>query len=580
MKNIRKKIISSAVLCVTVLTLIFPGLSLAAEEVEEIEKNQIIFLLDASKSMEKDEQWISAVDSALLISSSLPENYETALLAYNTDIAYGLKFGEVNADKREELVNLEMQGYTDPAVALFDALDLYGEEDGEKRVIFISDGEISMKEEEQTKRAEMDFEDAVNRAVTQGVKIDMFILPDEKTQNQILYGSEITSGSLYSKTADETLEHMAVSYLFESLALNRIELGMSHTDIGNISVDLQDSYMQNAKIVFDTEFDIENVHVSGQCEQLNITQGNKFAVAELTNPLETSISVDYTLSERGGVHAYLIKEYELQSTAKSTYLQDQDAFQIEVNIVNHKNKNFLDADNTSSATNILIDGQTTGYEVNNGTAVINIPADESKNITLDIDFTGNNSMIHCDELVHQLKLTVPVIEEEPDYTVLWIVLIALCIVILFLTIFYERKKQKKKLEEDIEKLEKEEMNIIGYELSGQVTIYLLKGGGEDVPPYSIKLFGKGKKMFSFNWMKDRCDLQLHLIDDDKIKFSGGKNHTLCLKNTGCATVVKGNEILLQDKKYYLNYGEKILLIFNDGEVEAELHYKNIKPSER
>ena len=49
------------------LSLLFPARVLAAEknEINEItEKKQIIFLLDASKSMQGDGQWIEAADSA------------------------------------------------------------------------------------------------------------------------------------------------------------------------------------------------------------------------------------------------------------------------------------------------------------------------------------------------------------------------------------------------------------------------------------------------------------------------------------------------------------------------------------
>ncbi|MCC3343989.1 hypothetical protein [Roseburia inulinivorans] len=51
-----------------------------------------------------------------------------------------------------------------------------------------------------------------------------------------------------------------------------------------MTVDLQDTYMQNAKILLVSGENIEDFHVTGQCESLNMLQGNKFAVAELENP--------------------------------------------------------------------------------------------------------------------------------------------------------------------------------------------------------------------------------------------------------------------------------------------------------
>lgn len=74
-----------------------------------------------------------------------------------------------------------------------------------------------------------------------------------------------------------------------------------------MTVDLQDTYMQNAKILLVSGENIEDFHVAGQCESLNMLQGNKFAVAELENPLERQITMDYSLENRGNVHTYLIK---------------------------------------------------------------------------------------------------------------------------------------------------------------------------------------------------------------------------------------------------------------------------------
>lgn len=143
------------------------------------------------------------------------------------------------------------------------------------------------------------------------------------------------------------------------------------------------------------------------------------------------------------------------------------------------------------------------------------------------------------------------------------------------------KKEKKKEEAARKEIEEgKESVFVRYDFSGQVVVYLLKGGEEDLPPCSVKLFGKGNKIYSFEWMKEQCGIPFELEDADRISFSGGRNHSLCFNNAGNATIVKGNEILIRDKKYFLNYGEKILLIFSNGEVEIELHYKNIKPSER
>lgn len=90
-------------------SLLFPVRALAAEKDEITEKKQIIFLLDASKSMQGDGQWIEAADSACMIASALPKEYEVALLVYNTEIVYEEDFGNINQKTRHALESAQWQ---------------------------------------------------------------------------------------------------------------------------------------------------------------------------------------------------------------------------------------------------------------------------------------------------------------------------------------------------------------------------------------------------------------------------------------------------------------------------------------
>lgn len=158
------------------LSLLFPARVLAAEknEINEItEKKQIIFLLDASKSMQGDGQWIEAADSACMIASALPKEYEVALLVYNTEIVYEEDFGNINQKTRHALETVELQGYTTPAVALETAADMFDSAAADKRVVFISDGEISLRDQSETETAIRQFENMVDQIAEQGIKCNL-----------------------------------------------------------------------------------------------------------------------------------------------------------------------------------------------------------------------------------------------------------------------------------------------------------------------------------------------------------------------------------------------------------------------
>ncbi len=565
---------------------VFPQNVFAAEQSDRIDKaveHQIIFLLDASKSMRGDGQWIEAADSACMIASALPEGYEAALLVYNAEIVYQEDFGNITQRTRRSLESVELKGYTTPAMALEKAFDMFDSSCADKRIVVVSDGEISMMGEQETQDAVDRFERAVDTAAAQKIKIDMFEVPTEDVENQVSYATTLTSGELHTVGENHAIEEIAARYLFQTLQLEKIELGESFSDEGKLSVDLQDTYMQNAKILFVSGDIIQNFHVTGQCEQLMLIQGSKFAVAQLQNPMEKQAVMDYCLEGRGNTHAYLIKEYYLETEMDSSYTSEDGSFSIEVNVLNHQGQLILDADDIRQMVSVLVDGEEQGFEISGKTAVIPYQTSETRDVTVEIEIDSSNSVLHYDSKPQQVELIVPVTEKQPDYTVLWIVVAALCGIIAVLSIIFLGKKQKKKPEEGAKEpeIQPEPPAITRYDFSGQLKIYLLKGETqEDLAPCSVKLFGLSQKSFSFDWIKDCCGISYYLTGAGRIKFTGGKDHALCIRNDGDATIIKDSQVLNRGKKYALYYGEKVLLIFNDGGTEMELHYKNMKPSER
>ena len=239
------------------------------------------------------------------------------------------------------------------------------------------------------------------------------------------------------------IEEITAKYLFQTLQIEKIELGEAVSGEGNMTVDLQDTYMQNAKILLVSGENIEDFHVAGQCESLNMLQGNKFAVAELENPLERQITMDYSLENRGNVHTYLIKEYFLKADMEKSYTSEEGTFTLKVNVVNHQEKPVLDSETLKDSISVLINGKEASYRVENGTAMVPYQTDETAKVNVEIAIQPSGNVVHYIKTADTVELTVPVVEEEPDYTVLWIVIISLCAVVLLLSVLYERKKQKK-----------------------------------------------------------------------------------------------------------------------------------------
>lgn len=547
--------------------------------------HQILFALDGSSSMAKD-NWQEAVDFVATVAAMLPSNYETAVMVYNEDVVVCTDFGQTLESQLSELQEAEKRGYTNTGLAVDYALERFSEGiQGQKRIVILSDGEISMKGQPETEEARMLYENAVADAQNQNVKIDVLLFEAEGIEEQISYGPETTDGFVFRKTEGKSVEDFAQNYLFEQLGLERIMLGASDTSEHAANISLQDAFSEQARILLVAESRIEDIKVTCQCKDIQITRGGRFAVVHLDSPIEKDVALQYTLAEKGKVSAYLTKEYHLSVDMEASYEEELLQHIINVRITDAEGNNILADKGICEKIEIYINGSCCNYTVEQEKAVIHYQVEESQEISLKVDFSNLNSVVFCSDAEGNLLLELPPPEPEDDgmqYFWLCVVVSGVCVVFAILSFLLVRAKKKTKKSAEALRKPQSISEILKYDFSGKIVVYMLKNaGGEDMPPASVNLYKReSREPFSFQWIKDKCRIDAELKDAEKIMFYGGENHTLCIRNNGDATLFNGKDILLKNKKYTLNYNEKLLMIFQDGEIELEVHYKNIKPSER
>ncbi|MCC3342598.1 vWA domain-containing protein [Roseburia inulinivorans] len=129
-----------------------------------------------------------------------------ALLVYNTEIVYEEDFGNINQKTRHALETVELQGYTTPAVALETAADMFDSAAADKRVVFISDGEISLRDQSKTETAIRQFEIWWIRYAEKGIKIDMFAIPMIRRRMRFLWNESDVRRAVYSRRKTRRLK--------------------------------------------------------------------------------------------------------------------------------------------------------------------------------------------------------------------------------------------------------------------------------------------------------------------------------------------------------------------------------------
>ncbi|MBD5480388.1 MAG: VWA domain-containing protein [Lachnospiraceae bacterium] len=584
MKSLRLSKIRYFFCCILVLLLAnITFIQVAADNA--VEKKQIIFILDGSYSMAQD-RWQEAVDGVAMIVSMLPTNYEVAMLVYSDDVTLCTEFGQPIKEQLELLREVETAGYTNTGLAVQTALERFGVGEVEqRRIVLISDGEISMKKQQDTESAIGLYAEAVEYARRENVVIDMILFEPDGFEEQIVQGAVVTNGHVYRKADTESIIKYSEMYLFERLGVGRIVAGTSDTLTSVTDISFQDALAEKVWILITAESEIADVQVSCQSKEISTTKGKYFVVIELDEPLENTANLKYTLTEQGQVEIYISKEYKLSVDMEAVCLPEYFEPQVVVSIRNAEGKSLLEDPNTNEKVNIYIEDKKMDYTIEEGNAVINYPVEASQEVKVLVEFEQLDGRVVCDDFIGKIWLEKPyqeIVKEEESYILLYIVIAGICLVFVLSLLLLLRAKKKTEQSAKVPPEARGTGETPKYDFSGQLVVYMLKNSaGEDMPPASVNLYMReSREPFSFAWVRDKCRMDMQLKDADRVQFQGGEQHTLCVKNQGDATVVCGKEILLRNKKYILHYNEKLLLIFNDGEIELEVHYKNMKPSER
>ena len=142
----------------------------------------VVFLLDASNSMNSNDRERLAKDSIAQLIYSLPSNYYVGFAAYNTSVVSSIGMQDSNAREpvMEAVDAVSYTGYTNAGAGLTTGMELLDTVDAaEKTVVILSDGEIIMNSNDATAESSNQFQTAVEAARAEGVRIHVIGLGED-----------------------------------------------------------------------------------------------------------------------------------------------------------------------------------------------------------------------------------------------------------------------------------------------------------------------------------------------------------------------------------------------------------------
>lgn len=389
------------------------AITVNAKEAETTSVNEIVVVLDCSKSMENVDAGYASYDFVRSLSAVLPREFRIGVVAYREDVCVSQPLGSSHVMIESALEEIKYTNYGNAGAGLLSAVELFDDEAATKRIILISDGEMMMKTEEETLESANLFAQTIEGAKNKDIIIDVIALGEKIEDGYTVYSAaEVTGGRLYEVATGEEIKDLTEELLFEQWKLNTMHVGQINGLNGKLLLELPDCLMSKAKVILLGSQQNENMTLNCEADRINVSKGKNYTVIELLNPLSDEVKIHMSSDNPMNVNAYLTAEYDLDLRADYTYVQEEQRADFRLEVVNQNGQDLVQGHLKDGNVQVYLDGEEQTYQIIDGNLCISKQYEQDAMVDLRIAFDGlyGNYYGDTEEIV---EIVVPIIEEEP-----------------------------------------------------------------------------------------------------------------------------------------------------------------------
>lgn len=305
-----RKIIKIVYCCLALLTglLFYEMVEVQAEEEANIKSNtvsDIVFIIDVSGSMKYTDVTNEVIDMVSIATDLCKENDRVAFVAFNDTIAYKYNFVDISDDNelsnyKKALSLIEYSNDTDIGLGLKEAVKMfadYGRDNSKKHIIFISDGEIDLKNSD-TKRSEEESRQDVNNCIKTCVNNQImihsigFIKGFSDSVDYLSVLSDSTGGIMNIVTSPFMLLDILTSIFMEihDGASDRLDTYTSSEDIYSINIPVEKT-LDEYRIIIYSSGDLVYLDVLSDNKKIKLVKEDNYAVIKIIEPIEENINI-------------------------------------------------------------------------------------------------------------------------------------------------------------------------------------------------------------------------------------------------------------------------------------------------
>lgn len=532
---------------------------------------EIICLLDTSVSMKDNDPNRLAPDCVNIILDIALSEDEVGFVSYNDNVQCVEPLGSDRNEILNSINSVTYEGYTNAGAGLEKAISLFSNEENKERyVLFITDGEIMLPNDADTLNSISLYEKTLQEATNKNIKIITVAIGGKQNAPDVnVYGSD--KQKIYESNTANDLLQIIRQILYDDLGFQKISVSTGIIQNNSIDIDLpiNANLLRNVKVLITSNGLLNNVAINYNAKDRILYKGKQYALLELINPQNNKLALNMDFNSSNYINVDLLIEM-VANIKTNIELSSKDTAAVKIIPVSKDDETlYLLRDPYFENKNIRIDiqGNSILSKVENGEICFTMPITEEQNDNIEAN-------VHYEDLGINMKAP-KVLLQMPQRNNYIFYIVSIIVGIFFIVVILLWNKKSRRPVDDIK-------TISPYEYAGKLKIYITKLKEDiDIAPMEYNLYRRfSREEISLAEILHQCGIELKLEGADKIIFSPGAQKALVLANNSDCTILKNRELLIKNYNTMIYYNERFYITFEDEFSEAILEYRSIKPSER
>lgn len=532
---------------------------------------EIICLLDTSVSMKDNDPNRLAPDCVSIILDIALSEDEVGFVSYNDNVQCVEPLGSDRNEILNSINSVTYEGYTNAGAGLEKAISLFSNEENKERyVLFITDGEIMLPNDADTLNSISLYEKTLQEATNKNIKIITVAIGGKQNAPDVnVYGSD--KQKIYESNTANDLLQIIRQILYDDLGFQKISVSTGIIQNNSIDIDLpiNANLLRNVKVLITSNGLLNNVAINYNAKDRILYKGKQYALLELINPQNNKLALNMDFNSSNYINVDLLIEM-VANIKTNIELSSKDTAAVKIIPVSKDDETlYLLRDPYFENKNIRIDiqGNSILSKVENGEICFTMPITEEQNDNIEAN-------VHYEDLGINMKAP-KVLLQMPQRNNYIFYIVSIIVGIFFIVVILLWNKKSRRPVDDIK-------TISPYEYAGKLKIYITKLKEDiDIAPMEYNLYRRfSREEISLAEILHQCGIELNFEGADKVIFSPGAQKALIISNKSNCTILKNRELLLKNYNALIYFNERIFITFEDEFSEAILEYKSVKPSER